>query len=115
MQTIDLDRLRANAQSYAREFQQARPFPHVIMEEFLIPGAAQKILDEYPAIVETSWDDSKTYKHQRLKHQKSGADGLAGRFFDESAAPGFLSLLSQISGIEELEADPDLFGGGLHQ
>ena len=63
----------------------ALPFPHIVVEEFLYPKAAEQLLSGYPAIGETEWDNNTTYKHQAGKYVKQNITGTdLEPFFEES-------------------------------
>lgn len=116
MALINIERLEREAESLAQAFASAHPFPHMVVEQFLYPDAAERILQGYPAIEETTWDNSTTYKHQKGKFVKQSVQGTPIMpFFEEAASPRFLAVLSRITGIQQLEPDPELFGAGLHQ
>jgi len=116
MALIDIERLEREAESLAQTFASAHPFPHMVVEQFLHPEAAERLLQSYPAIEETTWDNSTTYKHQKGKFVKQSIQGTPmAPFFEETASPRLLDVLSRITGIQQLEPDPELFGAGLHQ
>ena len=111
MLPLDLPRLR-------QEWLSAEPFPHVKIEPFLKPEVAQAIADAYPSL-----DQARTLGHEFRFVNETGKIQItdSARFpepikaLDQLlASPSFLAQLSQVTGIEDLLADPALSGGGMH-
>ncbi len=116
MTLINMERLESEVEGLRLAFCGAVPFPHIVVEEFLYPKAAEQLLSGYPAIGETEWDNNTTYKHQAGKYVKQNITGTdLEPFFEETTSSRFRSLLSRMTSIEHLESDPELFGAGLHQ
>ncbi len=111
---IDLKTLEANKTTLRDEFHARSPFRWLVMENFLTPEAAQAIYDEYPK-VDPTWVDTNGL-HQKNKWTKPAEPGsLAGRFYEEVNSSAFRLLLEEITGIEKVLPDSDLFGAGYHQ
>lgn len=97
-------------------FQNARPFKHICIDNFLIPSVAEKLLKEFP-----------TFDTKRAKNEMGTTGGKATREdvralgtgyaeVDELiASPKFLAFLSDLTGIPDLLYDPEYFGGGTHE
>jgi len=110
-----LERLAARADEYAREWKSKTPFHYLVMDDFLAPEDAEAILAAYPDPDGENWNHP-TYVNQKKKFTKtSGFPPKIAEFFELTAAPEFLALMSRIMGIADLQEDPDLVGGGLHQ
>ncbi len=97
-------------------YQQAKPFPHIHLTDFLDASAARAAAGEFPESSSDAWIQ---YKH--FNENKSGLakrelfPEMLGRMVDELNGPEFLEWLSNLTGIQDLVADPSLEGGGLHQ
>ena len=92
-----------------------KPFHYFFVDEFLPRKLAEDLLACYPSSDQNSWTKT-TYVHQSNKHHvQSGFPEPIKNFFDLMATPNFLKLISEITDIDDLIADPKLFGGGLHQ
>jgi Rps23 Pro-64 3,4-dihydroxylase Tpa1-like proline 4-hydroxylase len=109
---IDRDLLREQART-------AKPFPYVVMDDFLDTGFAQEILRSWP-----SFDDAarmgKEFRsiNERNKVQVTDSDQFPKplRELNEVlASPAFIDTVSTIFGIPDLLPDAELVGGGLHQ
>lgn len=114
-QIINIEKLKANISTYKVEWNSKKPFRYFSVDEFLVPDWAEKILSNYPK-PDVNWE-STTYINQKNKFQKTKfeAGSIFNKVFEEMNHPEFLSLLSEMTGIENLIPDNELFGGGLHQ
>ena len=106
----------AQLPSLRRQFQEAQPYPHVHLKEFLDPDWAGEMADEFPDMATDAWT--------RYKHQNENKMGLAkrslfppllGEVVDELNSEAFVHWLSQLTSIPGLLPDDMLEGGGLHQ
>jgi Rps23 Pro-64 3,4-dihydroxylase Tpa1-like proline 4-hydroxylase len=99
----------------AREFAQAEPFPHLVIDDFLLPEMAEAIHDEARRTA-TNVDAS----NQITQHQKVACTDW--RSFAENTfrliayfnSADFIGPLETITGIDGLFGDPWLEGGGIH-
>jgi len=105
-------------EALAREFSGAKPFPSAVIEGFLAPELAEACRRDFPPHTDPDWhlycnpievklanNASHTWRSEHLRRV------IGPRVLQ---SPGFLELLRRITGIEELENDPHLHGGGLH-
>ena len=113
---IDIDRVKRDISSFKKEWSEKKPFGYLFFDDFLFQDKAELLLGEYPTIDQDVWDNT-TYINQKNKFQKTKfqKDSIIENVFKELNHPEFLVLLSEITGINSLIADPGLFGGGLHQ
>jgi hypothetical protein len=110
-----LDRLRARVPALRAAWQKAQPFHYLVADDFLPADFADAIHASYPRAEIEGWDKT-TYIHQKKKlTMQSGFPAPVQLFFDLSASAELRALLSDISGVPKLIADPELVGGGLHQ
>ena len=118
MELINFAALEANKESLKAQWNDPqKPFRYLVYDNFFLPEAAELILKQYPDITTGSWDNT-TYLNQKNKFTmtKFGSEyPLLQQTFDELNGQKFLSVMEQITGIDELLGDDDLFGGGLHQ
>ena len=101
-----------------RQFQSAKPYRHVWIENLLEPGFAAEVCAAYPSYSEAR-DKGKQFRavNENLKVQVTDRARFpeAVRELDRVlAAPAFLEAVEAITGIRNLEADPLLVGGGMH-
>lgn len=114
MQIVDYEKLEADVKTKRMTFASAKPYPHIVLDSFLNPAAANLLLDEF--CVEDGWTH---YNHYNERKMGLTAFEMMGpktqEIIRELSSTQFLKFLSDLSGIENLIADPTLDGGGLHQ
>jgi hypothetical protein len=112
---VPYDELQAQAETLRTKFANARPFPHLVLDDFLTPGAARAALESFPP----SGDKWIHYLHYNERtfgmNDRRDLPEAVRAILDELNSDRFVSLLESISGIPSLCADPSLEGGGLHQ
>jgi hypothetical protein len=115
MRSLDLDRLRAVARDRRDAFRRAVPFPHVVIDDFLDPAVAARLVDEL-ATIEGDWI---FYHH--VNERKRGFNDVARmgptgrRVVAELNDDAMLAVLATLTGIPALRADPILEGGGFSE
>ena len=109
---------RYDTASLARAFQTAIPFPHVAIDDFLEEELCRSVAAALP-----SFEEAKNLgRHfvalnEQGKVQITDASKFNPAVADLNRAladPDFLRDLSEITGIDNLLADPELAGGGIH-
>ena len=113
---VDYARLDARLEAVAREYPQAEPYPHVVLEDFLDPAVARQVMQEFPPVDPSAWINY-THVNERKygKSDRRSFPSTIGRVVDELNSPRFVAWLERLTGIAGLLADPSLEGGGLHQ
>jgi Rps23 Pro-64 3,4-dihydroxylase Tpa1-like proline 4-hydroxylase len=106
----------ARAPGLAAQYRENKPCPHILLEDFLEPGIAFAMAEEFPEPSSEAWT--------QYKHANENKLGLAKREFypptigavtDELNSPEFVAWISELTGIPKLMSDSMLEGGGLHQ
>ena len=117
MKFININMLLNSREKLSRKFQSKSPYRYLVFDNILQEKAANTIHDSYPKINEGAWD-KETYLDQKNKFHKRNfeKDSIIQKIFDELNSKDFLKWLNYVTKIKEpLLADPELFGGGLHQ
>lgn len=99
----------------ASKFKQAKPFPHLVFENFL-DLTPDEMGDAYPAPDWSSWNKRHDY-YQSGKMFCRDLKVLPPLFLSmlfELSSPRFLGFLESVTGIAGLIPDPYFEGGGLH-
>ena len=98
-----------------RQWRADKPFPYFVTDDFLPPELAETVLTAYPTPNVETWDRT-SYTHQRKKFTLTkDFPTPIDELFAWTASARFLELVSEVTGIPRLLADPVLLGGGLHQ
>ena len=105
----DMKQMMANAPS----------FPHFCLDNFLDEAFANEVHDAFPSYAEAQ-RAGRGFSTVNEKHKIQITD--AGRFppaiyklHELLASDAFVAAVSEMSGIKNLMADPDLAGGGIHE
>lgn len=101
-----------------RQFQEAKPFPFIAIDDFLDREFAREVAAAYPTYAE-----AKDRGHEfRAVNENKKAQITDAATFPEPVqqlnellrAPSFMEDLEYITGIDNLLADAELRGGGMH-
>lgn len=113
---LDQIDLYGMAHKLREAYANAKPFPHVVIDNFLPPRALKSVADEFPAPEQIDWTRFDNPAELKLATKRENQMGERTRLlmhqFNSSCFLGFLEALSGISG---LIPDPHFWGGGLHQ
>ena len=109
-------RWRAQSASLALQFCKGKPFQHVHVKDFLETSLAQDLSDEFPVPDSSAWIQYKHYNEDKTGLTKRELfPPMLAKVTHELNSPEFVAWISEITGIPNLIADPELEGGGLHQ
>jgi hypothetical protein len=105
-----------NASEYARLFQVADPFRHIVIDDFLETDFGQQLRADFPAFEER-------HALNEMGHVGGKAVRMDVRDISDSyraldrylQTPEFLGFVSTVTGIPDLLYDPDYLGGGTHE
>jgi Rps23 Pro-64 3,4-dihydroxylase Tpa1-like proline 4-hydroxylase len=101
-----------------RQFASSKPFPYVVVDDFLEPSFAREVADAYPTFEQISqMGFAFNAVNERKKVQVTDSALFAEpvrRLSDAIDSPAFLADLSYITGIPNLLADEQHNGGGMH-
>jgi hypothetical protein len=112
---FDEAQCRRVGKDLAETYQHARPFPHIVVDDFLDPVVLRDVLGGYPS------QEGKIFfnrDQERLKfqyHPLECESQLVRNLLAELNGQAFLGFLEEMTGIEGLISDPYYSGGGLHE
>ena len=101
----------------SKEYQEASPYPHIVLDNFINPEILSKCIGEFNDLSENGgWIN---YVH--FNEKKRGLNKIdilpetIKQTINELNSPDFLVFLSALTGINSLQKDDLLEGGGIHQ
>jgi 2OG-Fe(II) oxygenase superfamily len=107
-----------NLEALKQQWTSARPYPHVIIDDFLEPGAAEGIARSYPTFDQALKDGfAFNFVNEQRKVQITDRKKFSEPVRQLEAAissSAFLADLEAITGVPRLVADEQLAGGGMH-
>ncbi len=91
------------------------PFPHIVIDNFLVPELAEALADNFPTMegMATIFKEPMSYKGQLS--DINGKYPVYSPVFRILQSTQFRSFMTGVTGIENLRDDPILAGGGIHQ
>jgi hypothetical protein len=113
---LPLERMKELIASGNSIYANAKPYPHIVLDNFFDPEIVDGILKEFPDRNAIRWQRFDNANEIKLASATDASFGpLTRLFFYHLNSITFLEFLSQITGIENLIPDPQFEGGGLHQ
>jgi hypothetical protein len=108
-----------NVESISHDFQNARPFEHVLIQNFLAEPAAQQLIAEFPAPLSLNGLDFEWKHYDNPIEQKYALNDFSMLPFTTEVInhlndQSVIRILNTITGFSNLEADHLLHGAGLH-
>ncbi len=97
-------------------FNEAKPFPHIVIDNLLDEDMLRSLVSNYPHIEDRSW-----WQYDNPLERKYAFNDLSQLhqnfrdFFDEANSSEFIEQLSRLTDLQNLIPDHALRGGGLHQ
>ncbi len=99
----------------SKKYQGARPYPHIILDDFLPVETIQKVLRKFPTNrVLDSFSNKRENKKRTFNPNDLDSDYLKTLFYSLNSKY-FLTFLEDLTGIQGLIPDPDFSGGGFHE
>lgn len=113
---LPLDRMYKLAQFARSSYLNAKPFPHLVVDDFFDPAILDDVLGEFPKPGEITWQEFNSGHEIKLASAAEASFGPATRLLlYHLNSKTFLEFLSAVTGIDNLIPDPGFEGGGLHQ
>ena len=97
------------------QYDDAKPFPHIVIDDFLPPEVLEMCLRDFPSISVGS--DTFNRAQEKLKTQFNPdylQKNLRSLFYSFNSRP-FIKVLENICGIRGLTPDPYFLGAGFHE
>jgi Rps23 Pro-64 3,4-dihydroxylase Tpa1-like proline 4-hydroxylase len=113
---LPIERMKEMMPAARGSYVDAKPFPHVVVDDFLNPEVLDAVLAEFPKPNQIRWQQFDNAREIKLASAKEANFGPVTRLlFYHLNSMSFLEFLSGVTGIPDLIPDPSLDGGGLHQ
>jgi hypothetical protein len=107
-------RLSGDAERWKTTYEQAKPWPHLVIDDVLDPGVAGQIADvaaAAPPALLVRESSRRVKKDAAPDFRSLGAN--AARLFEELADAPFMDFLTNLTGVAGLQADPALYNAGV--
>lgn len=109
-------RLNADPAALREQYVNARPFPHIVVDNLFPKAVLDEVLDDFPRPDEIAWRkfDNPTEKKLGYWHENPLRPRIQLFLYEMNSAP-LLQFLEALTGIEGLVSDPYYGGAGPHQ
>lgn len=113
---LPLARMHELASSAHSSYATARPFPHIVIDNFFDPAILDDVLGEFPKPGQITWQEFDSGAEIKLASAAEANFGpLTRLLMYHLNSKTFLEFLSAVTGIDNLIPDPGFEGGGMHQ
>lgn len=113
---LPLSRMKDLEQTGYSTYARAKPFPHIVLDNFFDPTVVEAVLEEFPEPKQIKWQRFDNEREIKLASSMEASFGDVTRLLlYHLNSITFLDFLSKITGIPNLIPDPSYEGGGLHQ
>jgi hypothetical protein len=113
---LHLDRLETEIAGLADAYAAAAPFPHVVLDDVVRPEVIERCYEEHRALDDGAWANYLHLNERKFANTEPATWGPTLRAVaEELNSARFVDLLVRLTGIEGLEADASMDGGGLHR
>ena len=114
-EVLDYGRFDEIARTRRDEFVNARPFPHIVIDDFLAPDVAAAVHAEFDS-TEQGWDHYRHYNEDKIALTNlAGMAPNTRSLVDALISRRFVDFVEALCGLPDLIADPELDGAGLHK
>ena len=112
---LDFEKLDEVAWTRRDEFASAKPFPHIVIDDFLPQETADRVLAEFDE-TDADWDCYYHYNERKMALTRASAmcEHTQKMVFSLQSRR-FVDFIEQLTRVEGLVSDPDLDGAGLHR
>ena len=113
---FELDRAEAKVLGgqYADRYQNASPFPHIVLDNFVASDILHTVVREFPTPEKGRFDDAFSQLKTDYTHEKIRSAYIQDLLSVLNSA-AFLNFLERMTGIKGLISDARFVGGGLHE
>lgn len=107
----------AYLQTLRDQMQTVEPFPHLSADGWFNPLLLEMVLEEFESNGAPDWKTVANNKYERTQRSVPGSDmGPASQLYFGVVNSGwFVRLLTQVTGVDDLVVDSQLYSGGLHE
>jgi Rps23 Pro-64 3,4-dihydroxylase Tpa1-like proline 4-hydroxylase len=120
---FDRDALARRAAALHEQFVAAKPFPHVVIPNFLPLDIARAITAEFPKADDIEWrltgpGDSRHTGNKYIEKlgmsNESNFPPLIRHVMNQFYSSSLMSFVEKVTGYENIVADPSFYGCGMH-
>ena len=110
--------LLKNPESWKDKYINAKPFPHIIINNFINCEVLENVLEEFPNHSNNNFSKKfiNNFENKIINTNIKSFGNYSNKLINYFHSKEFINFLSELTDIkEELQADPLLLGGGFHK
>lgn len=108
--------LKTLAKENANAYQNASPYPHIVLDDLFPENILDHVIEEFPDPNDSTWHKFNNDKEVKLASLGDEVLGPYTRAFINNLNSGtFINFLEELTGIKGLISDPQLAGAGMHR
>jgi hypothetical protein len=108
--------VRQQASRYRNEFRSAKPFPHLVIDNFFEADKADQLLADFPPFdPENAKNEFGQVGRKATIPDIRKISPFYAAVYDYIASQEFLDFVAEATGIPDLVHDEQMFGGGTHE
>jgi Rps23 Pro-64 3,4-dihydroxylase Tpa1-like proline 4-hydroxylase len=96
------------------QFINNKPFPHIIIQNFLKKDIIENVYNSFPEFDDNWWVYNNPIEVKYSNDKISNFDPIIQKVFSELSTTEMIKKLQKLTGIDNLEIDPTIHGAGLH-
>jgi hypothetical protein len=113
---LNIREVRERLSVLKEEFATAHPYQHVVIDNFLPANVFQQAMADFDVVSKEQWTGYLHVNERKFANSNPATWGpTLQQIARELNTPEFVSLLEELTGINNLLVDPTFEGGGLHQ
>lgn len=113
---VPFSRLVAEREALNARFRAGQPYPNLVLDGYFQNDVLDRVAAEFPKETPRDWIGYDTKDEiKRTSRGLIGVPPFAQSFLWQLCSEPFLEILRDITGMEDLVADPIFHGGGLHE
>lgn len=112
---VDFERLEREAGAIRSAFAAGDPIRHAVIEGLLHEDVARRAFAAFPSPQQMGIAFEGLAEVKNAEERIERLDPVFQAIFGDLRGERFMRWLAHVTGIEDLRADPELHGGGLHQ
>jgi hypothetical protein len=106
----------AGIKAMRQQFQTNAPFPHLVIDRLFSPKLLELMYAEFEDMKWNDWRVAATAEEVKRGSLPNATFGPAAQIYFQTIASGwFIDILKQITWIDGLVCDTELYNGGLHE
>jgi hypothetical protein len=107
--------IAAAGQQFQREYAAAKPFPHIVLDNFLDEEILELCLRDFPEISARKAKYTRSHENLKFEFDPESLSPPVRSLFHSFNSNGFIGFLENLTAVKGLIPDPYFLGGGFHE